>query len=57
MYVVISNAICGGVVTPLSLELAQWYCCEGLFSMMAFSRAHLKAAKVPSCIVYSDTLS
>ena len=35
-----SNAICVGVVTPLSLELAQWYCWEGLFSMMAFSRAH-----------------
>ena len=35
-----SDAICGGVVTPLSLELAQWYCWEGLFSMMAFSRAH-----------------
>ena len=35
-----SNAICGGVVIPLSLELAQWYCGEVLFSMMAFSRAH-----------------
>ena len=35
-----SNAICGGVVTPLSLKLAEWYCWEGLFSMMAFSRAH-----------------
>ena len=35
-----SNAVCGGVVTPLSLELAQWHCWEGLFSMMAFSRAH-----------------
>ena len=35
-----SNAICGGVVTPLSFKLVQWYCWEGLFSMMAFSRAH-----------------
>ena len=40
MYVVMSNAIGGGVVTPVSLELALWYCWEGLFSMMAFSRAH-----------------
>ena len=35
-----SNVIGGGVVTPLSLELAQWYIWEGLFRMMAFSRAH-----------------
>ena len=35
-----SNNIGGGVVTPLSLELAQWYIWEGLFRMMAFSRAH-----------------
>ena len=35
-----SNAICVGVVTPLSMELAQWHCWEGLFSMIAFSRAH-----------------
>ena len=35
-----SSAICSGVVTLLSLELAQWHCWEGLFSMMAFSRAH-----------------
>ena len=40
MYVIISNVICGGVVTPLSLELAQWYCWEGLFRLVAFSRAH-----------------
>ena len=40
MYVIMSNAICGGVVTPLSLEMPQWYYWEGLFSMMAFSRAH-----------------
>ena len=26
-----SNTICGGTVTPLSLELAHWYCWEGLF--------------------------
>ena len=35
-----SNAFGGGVVTPLSLELAQWYCWEGLFRLVAFSRAH-----------------
>ena len=35
-----SDAICGGVVTPLSLKMAQWYIWKGLFSMMAFSRAH-----------------
>ena len=35
-----SNAICGGIVTPLSLELAQCHCWEGLFSMMVFSKAH-----------------
>ena len=35
-----SNVIGGGVVTPLSLELAQWYCWEGLFRLVAFSRAH-----------------
>ena len=35
-----SNVIGGGVITPLSLELAQWYIWEGLFRMMAFSRAH-----------------
>ena len=35
-----SNAICGGVVIPLSLELVQWYSWEGFFSMMAFSRVH-----------------
>ena len=40
MDVGMSNAICGDVVTPLSLELAQWYSWEGFFSMMAFSRAH-----------------
>ena len=38
--VIMSNVIGGGVVTLLSLELAQWYCWEGLFRMMAFSRAH-----------------
>ena len=37
---VMSNAFGGGVVTPLSLELAQWYCWEGLFRLVAFSRAH-----------------
>ena len=31
-----SNAFGGGVVTPLSLELAQWYCWEGLFRLVAF---------------------
>ena len=35
-----SNAICGGVVTPLSLELAQRHCWEVLFRLMALSRAH-----------------
>ena len=35
-----SNAFGGGVVTPLSLELAQWYCWEGLFRLVTFSRAH-----------------
>ena len=35
-----SNVIGGGVITPLSLELAQWYISEGLFRMMALSRAH-----------------
>ena len=35
MYVVMSNAIGGGVVTPLSLESVQWHCWEGLFRMMA----------------------
>ena len=35
-----SNAFGGGVVTPLSLELAQWYCWEGLFRLVAFSGAH-----------------
>ena len=35
-----SNAFGGGVVTPMSLELAQWYCWEGLFRLVAFSRAH-----------------
>ena len=34
-----SNAFGGGVVTPMSLELAQWYCWEGLFRLVAFSRA------------------
>ena len=31
-----------GVMTPppMSLELAQWYCWEGLFRLAAFSRAH-----------------
>ena len=38
--VVMSNVIGGGVVTPLSLELAQWYCWEGLFRLVAFTRAH-----------------
>ena len=36
----ISNVICGDVVTHLSLELDQWYCWKGLFSMKSFSRAH-----------------
>ena len=40
MYVVMSNANSGGVVTPVSLELAQWYCWKGLFRLVAFSRAH-----------------
>ena len=35
-----SNVFGGGVVTPMSLELAQWYCWEGLFRLVAFSRAH-----------------
>ena len=35
-YVVMSNAICGGVVTLVSLELAQWYCREGLFRLVLF---------------------
>ena len=35
-----SNVIGDGVITPLSLELAQWYCWEGLFRLVAFSRAH-----------------
>ena len=35
-----SNAFGGGIVTPLSLELAQWYCWEGLFRLVAFSMAH-----------------
>ena len=35
-----SNAIGGGVVTPLSLELAQWYIWEGPFRLVAFTRAH-----------------
>ena len=35
-----SNAFGGGVVTPMSLELAQWYCWEGLFRLVAFFRAH-----------------
>ena len=28
-----SNVFGGGVVTPMSLELAQWYCWEGLFRL------------------------
>ena len=40
MYVVMSNAFGDGVVIPLSLELAQWYCWKGLFRSVAFSRAH-----------------
>ena len=36
----ISNAFGGGVVTPLSLELAKRYCWEGLFRLVAFSKAH-----------------
>ena len=40
MDVRMSNAICGGVVTPRSLELVQWYCWEGLFRLVAFSRAY-----------------
>ena len=35
-----SNVIGGGVVTPLCLELAQWYRWEGLFRLVAFSRTH-----------------
>ena len=36
----VSNVIGSGAVTPLSLELAQWYCWEGLFRLVVFSRAH-----------------
>ena len=35
-YVIMSNAICGGVVTLVSLELARWYCWEGLFRLVLF---------------------
>ena len=38
--VVMINVIGGVIVTPLSLQLAQWYCWEGLFRLVAFSRAH-----------------
>ena len=31
-----SNVFGGGVVTPMSLELAQWYCWEGLFRLVCF---------------------
>ena len=48
-----SNAIGGGVVIPLSLELAQWYCWEGLFRLMAFSMAH-QVWQVPSEVLVKN---
>ena len=37
---VMSNAIFGRTVTPLSLELAQWLWVKSLLRLVTFSRAH-----------------